>query len=239
MQVTSCGAPAAEPLSGPAGARLCLLAVQEAVAPVSLAVVVSVDCLLFPFISILLCAASHHVIASIPVFISCFQGGDEVSSRAESFDDYSSIDDDSSSSTYYYTAMPITPSHQQTARTKLSSSVRISTHQILAALMCREPQSIRQIHDLLSQLNKEHEAEIAGLTTTRRTSHSAVEQAARSTTPSVLISEQQILAILDVSIRACVSHVCVLFFVFCFCMYVCLACDLSFFVLFNLFICQV
>ena len=114
----------------------------------------------------------------------------------------------STSTSYYYTAMPITPSHQQTARTKLSSSMRISTHQILAALMTREPQSIRQLHTLLAQLNKEHEAEIAGLSSSLsgsrggaggRTPHSAVEQAARSSTPSVLLSEQQILAVLDVS----------------------------------------
>jgi hypothetical protein len=120
------------------------------------------------------------------------------STRAEFFEDQQSYLDEDCSTSYYYTAMPVTPSHQQTARTKLSSSVRISTHQILAALMSREPQSIRQLHDLLSELNKEHEAEIARLITSRRTSHSVVEQAARSTTPSVLISEQQILAILDV-----------------------------------------
>mmetsp|Transcript_5548 Transcript_5548/g.9109 ORF Transcript_5548/g.9109 Transcript_5548/m.9109 type:complete len:582 (-) Transcript_5548:62-1807(-) len=125
-------------------------------------------------------------------------GDDDVSSyRAESIDDQSYVDDDEGSS-YFYTAMPITPSHQQTARTKLSSSIRISTHQILSALMCREPQSIRQLHTWLSQLQKEHEIEMSGITSSRRTSHSAVEQAAKSTTPSVLISEQQILAILDV-----------------------------------------
>ena len=125
-------------------------------------------------------------------------GDDDVSSYRDSVDDQSIMDDESERSTYFYTAMPVTPSHQQTARTRLSSSVRISTHQILAALMCREPQSIRQLHDWLSELNQEHAAEIALLTTTRRTSHSAVEQAARSATPCVLISEQQILAILDV-----------------------------------------
>ena len=73
--------------------------------------------------------------------------------------------------------------------------------------MTNEPQSIRELHHLLSKLHQEYYVEMAELlsiasstsNSARRTPHSAVEQAAKLNTPSVLISEQQILAILDVS----------------------------------------
>ena len=142
------------------------------------------------------------IIESTPSVICSVAGS---GGKVEASETLPYFEDEEESTSYYYTTMPVTPSHQQTARTRLSSSIRISTHQIIASLMTRDPQSIRQLHDLLSKLTKQHELEIAGLTTSRRSSSNAGDHSPRPNTPSVLITEQQILAILDVSVYSFVQ----------------------------------